>query len=41
MLISLNGTPIFSGAPVSCGAARGALIQTKLPVPELLSKERS
>jgi flagellar motor switch protein FliM len=41
MLLSLNGTPIFSGVPVSCGSTRGALIQTKLPVPELLAKERS
>ncbi len=40
MLISLNGTPVFDGTPVSCGSARGALIQTKLPVPELLTKER-
>jgi flagellar motor switch protein FliM len=41
MLISLNGTPIFSGTPVSCGSARGALIQQKLPIPELVAKERA
>jgi flagellar motor switch protein FliM len=40
MLISLNGTSVFGGTPVSCGSTRGALIQTKLPVPELLTKER-
>jgi flagellar motor switch protein FliM len=41
MLIALNGTAVYNGLPVSCGATRGGLIQSKLPVPELVEKERA
>lgn len=41
MMISINGTPIFGGTPVSCGFARGALIQSKLSVPGLMPKEHA
>jgi flagellar motor switch protein FliM len=41
MLIALNGTAIYNGVPVSCGPTRGGLIQSKLPVPELVEKERT
>jgi len=40
MSMAINGTPAFSGIPVSCGPARGALVQEILPPPELLDKER-
>ncbi|MGH9685686.1 MAG: flagellar motor switch protein FliM [Candidatus Acidiferrales bacterium] len=39
MMISINGEPIFSGAPVSCGPTRAALTQSRLPVPGVLPKE--
>lgn len=41
MFMAVNGTSAFSGIPVSCGAARGALVQEILPPPEFLQKERS
>lgn len=41
MFMSVNGTSAFSGVPVSCGPARGALIQEILPPPELIEKERA
>ncbi len=39
MFMAVNGTPAFSGVPVSCGAVRGALVQQTLPTPEFLDKE--
>ncbi len=41
MLIALNGSPAYKGVPVSCGPTRGGLIQSKLPVPEPIEKERA
>jgi flagellar motor switch protein FliM len=41
MFMAINGTPVFSGLPVSCGAARGGLVQEILPPPEVVEKERS
>lgn len=41
MLIALNGTPVYKDVPVSCGSTRGGLIQSKLPVPEMVAKERA
>jgi flagellar motor switch protein FliM len=41
MLIALNGTAAYKGIPVSCGPTRGGLIQSKLPMPELVEKERT
>jgi flagellar motor switch protein FliM len=41
MFMAINGTPAFSGIPVSCGAARGALVQEILPPPEFLEKEHT
>jgi len=40
MLMALNGTAVFQGVPVSCGPTRGGLIQSKLPMPEVVEKER-
>lgn len=36
--IAVNGQDVFTGAPVSCGAARGGLIQSVLAPPELAEK---
>jgi flagellar motor switch protein FliM len=41
MFMAVNGTRAFSGIPVSCGAARGALVQEILPPPELVEKEHA
>ena len=40
MSMPVNGTSVFSAIPVSCGPARGALVQEILPPPELLERER-
>lgn len=39
MKIAVNGEHVFTGAPVSCGGARGGLIQTVLPAPEIAERE--
>jgi flagellar motor switch protein FliM len=39
MYMSMNGVPVFSGLPVSCGPRRGSLIQEALPPPEFVEKE--
>jgi len=41
MFMAINGNPVFSGVAVSCGAARGALVQELLPPPEIVEKEHS
>jgi flagellar motor switch protein FliM len=41
MLIALNQTAVYQAVPVSCGATRGGLIQSKLPMPEVVEKERA
>ena len=41
MSMAVNGTPAFSAVPVSCGVARGSLVQEILPPPEFLEKECS
>lgn len=41
MSMPVNGTSAFSAIPVSCGGARGALVQQVLPPPELIEKERA
>lgn len=41
MIIQLNGTAVYKAIPVSCGPARGGMIQSKLPVPEVVEKDRS